>query len=79
MQLLEPRPSRAYFRCECGQALNFLTFDRPGDRKEVRCPACSRVWEQRLFVDEGGRGWERTLLKGPQGPTKLQTALANGP
>ena len=66
MQLLEQRPSRAYFQCECGKGLTFLTFDRPGDRRKVRCTGCRRVWEQRLVMDEDGRGWKKNLLEGPR-------------
>ncbi len=64
MKLLD-YPARASFRCLCGHDLSFSAFDRPGDRVEISCPACGRVWEQHLRVEGGDRGWHRALLKGP--------------
>lgn len=65
MRLLEPRPARVSFLCDCRASLSFSTFDRPGDRQEVSCRACGRLWEQALSIEEGNRGWNRTLLRGP--------------
>jgi hypothetical protein len=65
VRLLEPRPARVSFLCDCRANLSFSTFDRPGDRQEVSCPACGRLWEQVLLVEEGNRGWNRTLLRWP--------------
>lgn len=65
MRLLEPRPARVSFRCDCRESLSFSTFDRLGDRSRIACAACGRVWEQALVVDEGDRGWKRTLVRGP--------------
>jgi len=63
LKLYEPRPAKVSFRCDCAAALHFSTLDRPGDRYEVPCAKCGRVWEQRVVVHENGRGWERKLLK----------------
>src|SRR5262249_36016817 len=61
-------PARAWFRCDCGTTLNFSTFDRPGERMEIPCPTCGRLWEQRLVVEAGERGWNRTLVGGDAPP-----------
>lgn len=65
MRLLEPRPARVTFVCDCRATLSFSTFDRLGDCKQIRCLECGRIWEQRLVLEEGDRGWTRILLKGP--------------
>ena len=65
MRLLEPRPARVSFLCDCRASLSFCTFDRLGDRQNISCTACGRVWEQALVVEDGDRGWQRTLMRGP--------------
>ncbi|HEY1250638.1 MAG TPA: hypothetical protein VGH97_05575 [Thermoanaerobaculia bacterium] len=70
MRLLEPRPARVSFLCDCRASLSFSTFDRLGDRQRVACSACGRVWEQALLVEDGDRGWKRSLLSGPAAPAR---------
>jgi hypothetical protein len=70
VRLLEPRPARVSFLCACRASLSFSTFDRLGDLQRVTCFACGRLWEHALVVEDGDRGWTRTLLQGP--PTRLE-------
>ena len=65
MRLLEPRPARVSFLCDCRASLSFSTFDRLGDRQRISCSACGRIWEQALLVEDGDRGWKRSLVRGP--------------
>jgi len=76
VRLLEPRPARVSFRCDCRESLSFSTFDRLGDRQRIECAACGRVWEQTLVVDEGDRGWRRTLVSGPAQPASARRLAA---
>jgi hypothetical protein len=59
--------------------LTFDTFDRLGDRRRIDCTACGRVWEQELVVDDGDRGWKRTLVSGPAVPAGASGAPRRSP
>ena len=72
MRLLERRPARVFFKCDCRSGLDFLALDQVGERIQIPCSRCDRVWEQLLLADERGRGWSRSLVKGPSRKTLSQ-------